>query len=148
MSNVLITETNDFVTTVTMNRPDNLNALSVELRQRLGETFVQLKSDAATKVIILTGNGRAFTAGLDLKELGQSGMGTHTSRRETINVVRAMREVGKPVIAAINGFAVTGGFEIALACDILIASTQARFATPMSAWVWFRVGACPSVWLD
>lgn len=128
MSNVLITETNDFVTTVTMNRPDNLNALSVELRQRLGETFVQLKSDAATKVIILTGNGRAFTAGLDLKELGQSGMGTDTSRNETINVARAMREVGKPVIAAINGFAVTGGFEIALACDILIASTQARFA--------------------
>ena len=70
MSNVLITETTDFVTPVTMHRPNNLNALSVELRQRLGETFVQLKSDAATKVIVLTGNGRAFTADLDLKELG------------------------------------------------------------------------------
>jgi len=111
-----------------MNRPDSLNALSVELRQKLGEAFVELKSHAATKAIILTGNGRAFTAGLDLKELGQIGMGTSKSQNETINVVRAIREVGKPVIAAINGFAVTGGFEIALACDILIASTKARFA--------------------
>ena len=128
MSNVLLTKTNDFITTLTLTRPDNLNALSVELRQKLGEAFVELKSDAATKVIILTGNGRAFTAGLDLKELGQIGMGTSKSRVETINVVRAMREVGKPVIAAINGFAITGGFEIALACDILIASTKARFA--------------------
>ena len=128
MSNILLRKNNDFVTTLTMNRPDNLNALSIELRQKLGEAFVELKSDAATKVIILTGNGSSFTAGLDLKELGQIGMGTSKSPNETIDVVRAMREVGKPVIAAINGFAVTGGFEIALACDILIASSEARFA--------------------
>lgn len=128
MSNILTRETRDFVTTLTMNRPDQLNALSVELRQQLGETFRELKSDTDTKVIILTGNGRAFTAGLDLKELGQTGMGTKDSRSETINVAEAMRDVGKPIIAAINGFAVTGGFEIALACDILIASTEARFA--------------------
>ncbi len=128
MSNILISNKNDSITTLTMNRPDKLNALSVELRQELGNAFVQLKSDTATKVIILTGNGRAFTAGLDLKELGQRGMGTNASKSETINVVKAMRDVNKPIIAAINGFAVTGGFEIALACDILIASTEARFA--------------------
>ena len=80
-----------------MNRPDQLNALSVELRQQLGETFKELKSDTDTKVIILTGNGRAFTAGLDLKELGQTGMGTKDSRSETINVAEAMRDVGKPI---------------------------------------------------
>ena len=128
MSNILIANTNEFVTTLTMNRPEKLNALSIELRQELGETFALLKSDAETKVIILTGNGRAFTAGLDLKELGKKGMGTTASKTETINVVNAMRDVGKPIIAAVNGFAVTGGFEIALACDILVASTQASFA--------------------
>ena len=128
MSNVLITKTKDSITTLTMNRPENLNALSVELRQKLGETFIQLKSDTSTKVIILTGSGRAFTAGLDLKELGQRGMRAPSSNNETINVVRAIREVGKPVIAAVNGCAVTGGFELALACDILIASTHALFA--------------------
>ena len=121
MSNILTRETRDFVTTLTMNRPDQLNALSVALRQQLGETFKELKSDTDTKVIILTGNGRAFTAGLDLKELGQTGMGTKDSRSETINVAEAMRDVGKPIIAAINGYAVTGGFEIALACHHRIA---------------------------
>ncbi len=128
MTNILLKDTQNFVTTLTMNRPEHLNALSVELREELGKTFTALKTDSATKVIILTGAGRAFTAGLDLKELGQTGMGTESSRRESTNVVKAMRNVGKPTIAAINGFAVTGGFEIALACDILIASTEARFA--------------------
>ena len=74
MTDIVLTETNEGVTTVTLNRPEHLNALSVELRQKLGEIFIKLRNDTETKVIILTGNGRAFTAGLDLKELGQQGM--------------------------------------------------------------------------
>jgi enoyl-CoA hydratase len=128
MTDIVLTETNEGVTTVTLNRPEHLNALSVELRQKLGEMFMKLKSDSETHVIILTGNGRAFTAGLDLKELGQQGMNTPSYETETVDLQKAIRTVGKPVIGAINGFAITGGFELALACDILIASTEAKFA--------------------
>ncbi|MBO6655662.1 MAG: enoyl-CoA hydratase [Pseudomonadales bacterium] len=128
---IVLTETTDNITTVTLNRPDALNALSTDLRRRLAEVFQQLKGDDNTQVIILTGNGRAFTAGLDLKELGEKGMNTDAQRSRAENnpdLQSAIRNVGKPVIGAINGFAITGGFELALACDILIASTEAKFA--------------------
>jgi enoyl-CoA hydratase len=131
---VLITETVNNITTVTLNRPEHLNALSHELRQAITRAFIDLKNNADTKVIILTGAGRAFSAGLDLKELGRTGLahekpeGTGQSIGKTTDLQTAIRSVGKPVIGAINGFAITGGFEIALMCDILIASTNARFA--------------------
>ncbi len=120
---VILTSTVDGVTTVTLNRPENLNALSYELRDAIANTFITLKDDQPTKVIILTGAGRAFCAGLDLKELGQEGFS-----RPAIDLLGAVANVGKPIIGAINGFAVTGGFEIALMCDILVGSTHAAFA--------------------
>ncbi|HIG39176.1 MAG: enoyl-CoA hydratase [bacterium] len=135
MSDVLIKETIDYITTVTLNRPEHLNALSSELRQVITETFVALKDDPGTRVIILTGSGRAFSAGLDLKELGKTGLDSSQPNQPVDNTARvqtdlhdALRSVGKPLIGAINGFAITGGFEIALMCDILVASTQAKFA--------------------
>lgn len=130
-NDIVLTETQDGITTVTLNRPDALNALSTSLRRRLAEVFVQLKDDNKTQVIILTGSGRAFTAGLDLKELGEEGMNTGSvpaTAESNPDLQAAIRNVGKPVIGAINGFAITGGFELALACDILIASKEARFA--------------------
>lgn len=123
---VLLSHTDDGVTTVTLNRPDQLNALSLELRQALAAEFTRLASDDNTQVIILTGAGRAFSAGLDLKELGQTGLRSEAASGPDLH--DAIREVNKPLIGAINGFAVTGGFEIALMCDILVASPQARFA--------------------
>lgn len=128
MSDVILTETDEFVTTVTLNRPDALNALSTALRRALTDTFIALREDETTRVIILTGSGRAFSAGLDLKELGQQGLGRPGESAGGVDLADAMMNVGKPIIGAINGFAITGGFEIALLCDILIASTQARFA--------------------
>ena len=128
MNDIVLTESQDQVTTVTLNRPDALNALSTELRKELARVFQELKQDEKTRVVILTGAGRAFSAGLDLKELGEKGMGVSNTGGETVDLQAAIREVGKPVIGAINGFAITGGFELALACDILIASTEARFA--------------------
>lgn len=125
---IVLTETQAGVTTVTLNRPDDLNALSIALRARLAEVFTGLKDDDETQVIILTGNGRAFTAGLDLKELGQQGMNTSGNQPDGVDLQAAIRTVGKPVIGAINGFAITGGFELALACDILIAAENAKFA--------------------
>ncbi|MCB1645903.1 MAG: enoyl-CoA hydratase [Pseudomonadales bacterium] len=126
MSEVITTETRDGITLVTLNRPEALNALSVELRLRITETFQRLRDDPDTKVIILTGAGRAFSAGLDLKELGQAGL--RSEKVSSVDLHEAVTGTGKPLIGAINGFAVTGGFEIALMCDILIASPQARFA--------------------
>lgn len=123
---VILSQTDEGITTVTLNRPEQLNALSIELRHELAKEFIRLASDEATQVIILTGAGRAFTAGLDLKELGQTGLKSEAAEGPDLH--NAIRNVGKPLIGAINGFAVTGGFEIALMCDILIASEHAKFA--------------------
>ena len=120
---VITTATQNGITTVTLNRPEQLNALSYELRAAITDTFVSLRDDEVTKVIILTGAGRAFCAGLDLKELGQEGFS-----QPAVDLHGAVSQVGKPIIGAINGFAVTGGFEIALMCDILVGSTNAAFA--------------------
>ncbi len=124
MGKLVVTETDNGVTTVTLNRPEQLNALSTALKAEIADTFVALTTDDATKVIILTGAGRAFCAGLDLKELGQKGLRQGTG----VDLQEAITGVGKPLIGAINGFAITGGFEIALMCDILIGSPNTRFA--------------------
>ncbi|MFT7246878.1 MAG: enoyl-CoA hydratase, partial [Candidatus Azotimanducaceae bacterium] len=79
-------------------------------------------------VIVLTGSGRAFSAGLDLRELGQKGFATGDDAKAPADLHGAIRGVGKPIIGAINGFAITGGFEIALMCDILVGSNEAKFA--------------------
>lgn len=130
----------DGIATVTLNRPQAMNALSRELRSAIVGAFSELKSDANIDIVILTGAGRAFCAGLDLKELGGEstesvGVGAAVSQT---NVVAAVEGFDRPVIGAINGFAVTGGFELALACDVLIASTDARFADTHA-----RVGILP-----
>ena len=99
-----------------------------------------LAEDPEVRAIVLTGAGeRAFTAGLDLKELGSdtSNLGAASSDSDD-NPVKAIENCPQPVIGAINGVAITGGFEVALACDILIASTNARFADTHA-----RVGILP-----
>jgi enoyl-CoA hydratase len=125
MNDIILTDTSESVTTVTLNRPESLNALNADLKRAIARTFIELRHHEDTRVIILTGAGRAFCAGLDLKELGQHGM-NHGGPAPDLHA--AITEVGKPIIGAINGFAITGGFEIALMCDILIASANARFA--------------------
>jgi enoyl-CoA hydratase len=113
---------------VTMNRPEAMNALSKALRSELARSFDALEADPDIRVAILTGAGdRAFTAGLDLKELG-SGASNLADAVAKEDPVSALGRFSGPVIAAINGVAITGGFELALACDVLIASETARFA--------------------
>ncbi|OYZ13835.1 MAG: enoyl-CoA hydratase [Sphingomonadales bacterium 28-64-96] len=127
------------VAIVTLNRPQAMNALSQALRRDLARVFRELEADEGVRAIVLTGAGtRAFTAGLDLKELGQQGLGAANAEGPDDNPVKAIEQTGKPVIGAINGVAITGGFEVALACDVLIGSENARFADTHA-----RVGIMP-----
>jgi enoyl-CoA hydratase len=136
--NILV-EIDAGIAVVTMNRPQAMNALSSGLRRDLAAAMRQLESDANVRVVILTGAGdRAFTAGLDLKELGQQGLGAANAEGPDDNPVKAIELLTKPCIGAINGVAITGGFEVALACDVLIASDRARFADTHA-----RVGIMP-----
>ncbi|WP_426166420.1 enoyl-CoA hydratase [Sandarakinorhabdus sp. DWP1-3-1] len=136
---VVLVTTDGPVATVTLNRPDAMNALSRAVRRDLAAAMRALEADASVRVVILTGAGdRAFTAGLDLKELGQDGLGAANAETADENPVLAIEQLTKPCIGAINGVAITGGFEVALACDVLIASERARFADTHA-----RVGIMP-----
>jgi len=141
---VLRVEKQDGVAQLTLNRPGSMNALSSELRTALLEEFAALSDDSSVRVVIVTGAGqRAFCAGLDLKELGGEAPGVgHEGTRRVISgggdLVAAIEGLEQPIIGAINGVAITGGFELALACDVLIASTNARFADTHA-----RVGIMP-----
>lgn len=141
MTDLILVETDVGVATVTLNRPEAMNALSIALRAELFRVMTRLDADDAVRAVVLTGAGtRAFTAGLDLKELGSTtgALGAANASGAQENPVKAIELCRKPVIGAINGVAITGGFEVALACDILIASENARFADTHA-----RVGVMP-----
>ena len=116
---------------VTLNRPKVLNALNTETLNELYEVFTQLDSDTGIRVIIITGSGKAFIAGADISE-----MNTYTPDEARAfsqlghKTMDAIQNTGKPVIAAVNGFTLGGGLELALACDIIIASENAVLGLP------------------
>ena len=116
---------------VTLNRPKVLNALNTETLNELHEIFTQLDSDTGVRVIIITGSGKAFIAGADISE-----MNTYSPEEARAfsqlghKTMDAIQNTGKPVIAAINGFTLGGGLELALSCDILIASEKAVLGLP------------------
>lgn len=135
----LVLNKGEGVALVELNRPEQFNALTKGLLDGLIEVFNALAVDDGIRAIVLTGRGRAFTAGVDLKELentpemmGGKGLGPDAP------LLRAFSDCPKPIIGAVNGFAVTGGFELALACDFLYAADTAKFADTHA-----RVGLLP-----
>ncbi|MFP6623049.1 MAG: enoyl-CoA hydratase-related protein [Myxococcota bacterium] len=118
------------ILTVTLNRPERLNALHPPANSELGELFDEFADDPELWVAIITGEGRGFCAGNDLKFQAEGKMRGVEVPTRGFGGLTARYDCDKPVIAAVNGVAMGGGFEIALACDLIIASEDAKFALP------------------
>jgi enoyl-CoA hydratase len=132
MPTTLLFELSDGLARVTINRPDKLNALNGTVIAELGDAVTRIETDAAVRGVILTGSGqKAFVAGADIAELtSQTPMAGKARSTLGQHVFRRLERCGKPVIAAVNGFALGGGCELAMACHIRIAAEHARFGQP------------------
>jgi 2-(1,2-epoxy-1,2-dihydrophenyl)acetyl-CoA isomerase len=140
MTDTILSETADGVITLTLNRPDALNAFTVEMKEALLAALKDAARDRSVRVVILTGAGRAFCAGQDLKERqGPNVNDLGTELRARYNpIITAMRRLEKPIIGAINGVAAGAGISVAMACDIVLASDKASFMEAFG-----RVGLVP-----
>ncbi|WP_433467509.1 enoyl-CoA hydratase-related protein [Spirillospora sp. CA-128828] len=133
MSETVLYDVSDGVGTITLNRPDGMNSLTAEMKEALRAAVVRAAADPAVRAVVLTGAGRAFCAGQDLREHGDNlaaGKGLDdTVRRHYNPIVLAIAGMRKPVVAAVNGVAAGAGASLAFACDLIVASDRARFAT-------------------
>jgi len=122
----------DFVTTITMHRPERLNALTLTMANELFDALHQCDRDDATRVFVITGAGRAFSAGADLTDPGADTTQSSNSPTLAERLYQAFADIEKPIIAAINGAAVGGGCTMTLLCDIRLAAESARFQFPFT----------------
>lgn len=131
--NNIISEENNGITTITINRPKKLNALNKETIEELHEAFDDANNDADTKVIILTGSGeKAFVAGADISEFSDYNVdeGTALAAKGQELLFNFVENLSTPVIAAVNGFALGGGLELAMSCHFRVASDNAKLGLP------------------
>lgn len=124
-------EINEGICYITINKPKSLNSLDEEVLRELQEAFEKVQVTEDIKVAILTGEGRAFVAGADISQMvNLTGIEGQKMMKKGARVMDYIENVDKPVIAAVNGFALGGGCELAMACDIRIASEKAKFGQP------------------
>jgi E-phenylitaconyl-CoA hydratase len=146
-SNTLLFDLTDRVAVITLNRPAVRNALNRELSQALMEALQRVRTDEDIRVAVLAGAGRTFCAGADLKERAQSGRAADASVASVIEASRAASlarlPMEKPLIAAIDGYCLAAGFELALTCDIRICTPEARFGLPEITRGFFPGGGGP-----
>jgi enoyl-CoA hydratase len=135
----IIYEKKENVAWITLNRPEVLNAQNDQMREELVRAFQDARDDENVRVIVLTGAGdRAFSAGADISEFPKLAPSDYIKRSGRLRPYDIVRSIPKPVIAAVNGYALGGGCELAMACDIIIASENATFGQPE-----IRVGVIP-----
>ena len=134
---LVLREDRGAVRVLTMNRPESRNALNTDLISALHTALVQADRDVSVRAVVLTGADPAFCAGLDLKQAQRDGA-AYFERLHAENCITKVAQLSKPVLGAINGPAITGGMEMALGCDFLVASDQAVFADTHA-----RVGILP-----
>ncbi|MCH7480589.1 MAG: enoyl-CoA hydratase/isomerase family protein [Chloroflexi bacterium] len=126
---LVLIEKDGAVGVVRLNRPKKLNALSLEMLHELAEGLDQLDADEAVRAIVLTGNARVFAAGADIEAMAELSA-EEMRERDTRQYWLRMWAIKKPVIAAVSGWALGGGCELALQCDLIVASESAKFGQP------------------
>ena len=126
---LILTENKDRVALLRLNRPEAMNALNYALMTELMDTLERLDADDAVGAFVITGDGRAFAAGADIKEM-MDYSSTEIMQKGHISPFDRIRQIGKPVIAAVSGWCLGGGNELAMSCDMIVASESARFGQP------------------
>ena len=128
---ILKTDLSDGILTVTISRPKALNALNTEFFNEMDALIAEVKANPEVKIMVITGEGKAFVAGADIAEMVNKNReeGTAFSKLGQ-NTFRSLELLDIPVIAAVNGFALGGGMELTMACDFRIASAKAKFGQP------------------
>jgi enoyl-CoA hydratase/carnithine racemase len=119
---------------ITLNRPGVLNALSIRLFEEMGRALDDIGADDSVGVAVLTGAGRAFSAGVDIKTVDEAGKPVSPPKELALAVIAKIESLAKPVIAAVNGFCLTGALELVTACDMIIASENAVFGDTHARW--------------
>ena len=130
MPNVVITTREEPIATVQINRPDVLNALNEEVLDELVKALTALDDDDAIRCIVLTGNEKAFAAGADIKENFVTATPISMLKQDLTTRWEAIRRIRTPIVAAVSGYALGGGCELAMICDIIVASDTAQFGQP------------------
>lgn len=123
-------EVGDGVALVRINRPERLNALSRQVQREIAAAFATAEAAAEVRVVVLTGTGKAFSVGADIDELETTPEGAARQLHDSLGFLSSPERLRKPVIAAVNGYALGGGLELAIACDVVVASERATFAVP------------------